>query len=245
MLGDFGDISESTGKQYRYWWRRWEEWCKERELDSRSPRPDDIVKFLDSLRDAGCGVSTVRVVISAIKKVHGNRRKSPTDSVVVRQDLLMHTRPTAATRQQGWAQRVEEDIVEKVGGQIFMMQNADTQNVRMALADISLCYLVLEDGLHYTEVAALTWGDIDIERKSVALTQRTGRKVVLPLSDDTTEALREMKPGITRKSAPVFPSRHTRKGGKEGVFHISPAQLSRRLSRAVAESGFEPPRSVS
>ena len=239
---DFENMSDGTERQYRYWWKRWSEWCLERGLTEKPARPRDVVDFLGYLTVKGFVVSTVRLAVSVIAKAHEDMEESPTKSIEVRQAILLLTRSTSAKRRPGWAQKIEEDIVERLGGQIAFLRNALAREVRRALADIALAYLVFEDGFRFTELSRLVWDDLDIEGASAAIALPSGDKLVLPLSGGSVGALDDLMPADASPSSPVFLSIYTRRNGKEGQYAMTAIHLSRRVTRVAVESGFEPTR---
>lgn len=184
-------------------------------------------------------VSTVRSVVSIIAKMYDDKDYSPIDSIEVKQELHLQTRRSSSRRHPGWAQRIEEDTIERVGGQDVIRQKSNTQVIRMALADIAMCYIVFEDGLQLSEVAGLIWMDIDFDAQTVVLKQiSSNERIIFPLSKNTISALREFRPNEVQSDSPVFPSRHTQRGGREGAYPLSVVQLSLRVSRAAVKSGF-------
>jgi integrase len=90
-----------------------------------------------------------------------------------------------------------------------------------------LSLISLHCGLRFSELAGLTWGDVDVERNAICIRNpKNGRTRFAPMTDHVRDILVEMEPG--GRSALIFPDRN---GGER-------AQMSDTFDRIVAALGF-------
>ena len=242
----FKGMRKNTERSYIYLWGMWTGWCIENGFVPKPARPADIVKFVNYLMDEKeYARSSVRCAVSVISKVHGEEDESPMDSEEVKEVMLLVSRRGAATRRPGWAKKIEEDTVERLGGQITMLKEGGSRNVRRALVDIALAYLVFEEGLHYTESAQLVWSDFNADEGNLIVpVSSSWERTALSLSEGTVTALAELRDDTSVGNIPMFISTHSKRDGEEGSFSMSSTQLSRRLARIAVKSGFEPNRTI-
>ena len=242
----FKGMRKNTERLYIYWWDMWTDWCTENGFVPKPARPAGIVKFVNYLVDEKeYAKSSVRLAVSVISKVHGEEDESPMDSEEVKEVMLLVSRRGAATRRPGWAQKIEEDTVERLGGQITMLKEAGSRNVRRALVDMALAYLVFEEGLHFTEIAELVWGDFNAdEGKLIVSVSSSWERTALTLLEGTVTALAELRDDTSVGNIPIFISTHSKRGGEKGSFSMTSTQLSRRVAQIAVKSGFEPNRAI-
>ena len=240
---DFRDLGEGSRKQYRYWWRRWQEWCASHQAPAYPARASDIASYVRHLHAEGRPLSTLRLVVSMLAKAHEDTSVSPAHDAEVRQELLALKRSGSSSLRPDWARHIEEVLVERAGGELYALRNPDDPLVMQAYADVCAAYLKYTEGIQFTEMARLRWGDIDHEKQEVVVTQTRGKRYALTVTNETARALRAYGAGVdsqgnvTNSGMPVFLNRRMNKAGNDSGA-LTPVHIARRLAHAARSAGL-------
>jgi integrase len=212
-----GAASEGTMVRYKQVSRDFLEHMGGRaKLSLAACTPGDIVSFRDKLRAGGRAVSTCNVVVKKVLSVPFEKARrlgyipaNPTHGV----DLL---KDRAEARKGEREPFTPEEVAALLG--------AAGEDWRGAIL------IAATTGLRLGDVAALTWGEVDLKGGLIRVEeiQKTGADATLPLHPDLLDWLSAQPAGIGR--APLLPSLRGRKiGGTTG--------LSRQFQKLMNKAG--------
>ncbi len=166
--------------------------------------PGDIVSFRDKLRAEGRAVSTCNMVVKKILSVPFEQ---------ARRLGYIPTNPCHGV------DLLKDRAEARKGAKEPFMPDEVAALVEAAEGDWKGAILVAATtGLRLGDIAALTWGQVDLEEKLIRVeeTQKTGASVTLPIHPELLEWIESRNAGIGK--APLLPSlKGVRVGGCNGL----------------------------
>ncbi len=165
--------------------------------------PSDIARFRDTLRKEGRAVTTCNMVVKKILSV-------PFEAA--RRQGYIPTNPTAAV------DRLSDRDHANQGGKETFTEAELARLLEHASGDWKGAIILgAHTGLRLGDVSSLCWESIDLEEGLLSVvTQKTGQKVTIAISQDFSEWLANTPKGIGK--APVFTELHsTAIGGRKGL----------------------------
>ncbi len=232
----------NTVRVQRGQWRRFEDWCRPRQLHSLGAAPADVAAYLVEASEAGRAVATIRSYAASIAAAHAAAGlPSPTADEVVKRTIAglarravrhgVRQRQAAALTAEALAAIVATATIPRRsrGGALETPEGAALR----AAVDVALVHVMRDALLRRSEAAALTWADVEhagAGSSSGRLTLRSsktdqeGGGAVLYLSQATMARLEAIRPEDASSAA--------------SVFRLGPQQLARRLAAAARAAGL-------
>ena len=212
----------STMREYRRCWKAWAAWCA---VEGQSPlpaSPENVANYVVARADAGDSVSTIRIRLAAISSEHREHgHASPTaDSNVLR--IV-----------QGLVRVKAGDTPAQVTGLtaacVQRIEAASDMRSRIQRETVALCWVMRDALLRSSEVEALQWEDISVDRDGSgqllirrSKTDQSGIGHVAYLSRQAVTALARIRPKSS--VGPVFP--------------VQRRSIERRIRSAAARAGL-------
>ena len=221
---------------YVYQWRLFEEWCRESGRQPFPAVPEDVSAYIDWRSSAGARPSTLRVITSAIARLHldagySNPCEGEVDQRVMaivrshgpapRRSVPLDLFAYLAIRETAHLPRISR------GGRLESEESAR----RRGAYDIAVIGLMRDARLRVKETAHIRWADI--EHSGTALSgygtvavrdaDRPGEPEYRYLSKDTMRLLAEI-----RGTA----------GDDERIITLQPKQLTTRVAAAARQAGL-------
>lgn len=169
-----------TLRAYRADWRRFEEWCRRREVVACPASVESVILYLTEEAQT-LKVSTLRRRLSSLAQAHrAAGLESPTEAAAVR--LLL----SGIRREKGSASRGRRPILV---ADLEAMLKALPAGV-LGLRDRALLLTGFAGAFRRSELVALDWRDLDFQAEGVVVTVRRsktdqegqGRRVAIPRS---------------------------------------------------------------
>ena len=162
--------SENTRLNYRSQARRFAAWCHAHGVKVLPAEPADVARYLTSCFRAGSKIASIAAMRSAIAALHNSAGyPKPTDAEVVRRTVRGLSREAANTPRRRAKALTAEGFAailatakrpRRFGRRTESRQTAD----RRGADDAAIAALLFQGGLRRSEVAALTWGQIQPAR---------------------------------------------------------------------------------
>ena len=231
------EIAHNTMKNYRIQWKIFTRWALSKGVPALPADAAQVAAYLaERIEQHGHKPATLRVAAAAIAFAH---RTAGLDDPCARTEVKRTLK--GATRKAGRSQKQAEALTAEAlariqstarrprpgrGGRLESPQTAQ----RRGNVDIALISLMRDALLRISEVAALTWSDIQAEPDGTgrllirrSKTDPEGQGTVAYVSAPTMAALK-----LTRDDASHSGS----------VFGLSPNQISRRIKQAAQTAGL-------
>ena len=228
-------LSENTRRVYGAALRAWGLWAAVHGVDALAAPPGAFRLYLLERAGAGVGISSVRLAVSALRKLQALSGVAPTagDQIVVDTVRGLVNRGAFVPRQ---AAALTTEVLAAISatalrrrrGRSGCDERRSTAR-RRGLVDIALCRLMSDAGLRRSEVAALVWDDLEVWADgSGRLTVRrsktdVGARVVY-VTPAAVKALAAMRPAGVRGSA--------------SIFNLAASTIARRIKAAAAAAGL-------
>ena len=161
-------LSENTRRVYGAALRSWGLWAAVHGVDALNAPPGAFRLYLLERAGAGVGISSVRLAVSALRKLQALSGVAPTagDQIVVDTVRGLVNRGAFVPRQ---AAALTTDVLAAIGatalrrrrGRSGCDERRSTARKR-GLVDIALCRLLSDAGLRRSEAAALVWDDLEV-----------------------------------------------------------------------------------
>ena len=233
----FPTAARHTQRAYRTQWRLFREWTLQQEMVRLPASPDTVARYLLDRHRRGVSLSAIRVSAAAISAVHrlwGFLSPTHTESVRSTLKQLAHSdrRPTISI--QPLTDRAVNEIqnaalTRRIGRGGFREKRSRAR--RRGRVDIALIRLLKDASLRRAEAAALVWGDITpLSKGGVLIRVRrayasSGKsEKSIPVSRDTMQALRAIRPKNTTPDM--------------SIFGLSESQVYRRIKAAASAAGL-------
>ena len=233
----FPTAARHTQRAYRTQWRLFKEWTLQQGMVRLPASPNSVATYLADRHRRGTSLSAIRVSAAAIAAVHrlwGFRSPTHTESVRSTLKQLAHSdrRPTISI--QPLTDRAviaiqNAALTRRIGRGGFREKRSRAR--RRGRVDIALIRLLKDASLRRAEAAALVWGDITplpkggglIRVRRAHASSRKSEKSI-PVSRDTMQALRAIRPKNTTPDM--------------SIFGLSESQVYRRIKAAASAAGL-------
>lgn len=232
-LAGLGDArAPATRRAYEAAWRDWLAYAERSGIPPSLPvEPGYLLAWLSACEERGLSVDSLRSRVAAMRAMHARSQSDPTTDPDVALFVAAAARRAAqAGRRREPKRALTAQIVREV--------------VREASArDRAILLVGYVSGCRRSELAALTWADVEEEGEALVLVVRTsktdqqgvGRRVGIPRNDAQPDlcpvrALRAWQ----RVPLPPGTTTHRR------VFRCSGRTIARVVQRACARAGLDP-----
>ena len=229
-------LSHNTRRSYDTQWRVFDGWCAEMGLRSLPAEPLTVARYLAARAGAGASVATLRLATSAISKAHEwAKQESPCRDPGVRASLKGWGRRLSKPQRQSGA--LTADVLAVI--RLTAVQprkrgrgiETPEQAAERARFDLALVAVLSDAGLRRSEVAALTWGDVQ------RWDDGSGRITVIRSKTDVEAigAVVAITPAAMQALDAIRPAGV---GGGEKVFGLSESQIARRVKAIAKAAGL-------
>ena len=229
-------LAPNTRRAYGGALAAWERWAALQGVDALTASPFALRAYLRERSEEGIGISSLRLTVSALRKVQALAGVEPTAHDQVVTDTFSGLARQAAMPRQAYALTAEALAVIAAtacqprvgrGGKLESPEQAR----RRGLVDIALCRVLSDAGLRRSEAAALRWDDLarwndGSGRLTVGRSKTDAEPRTVYLTPASVEALRAIQPADAHGSA--------------SVFGLSAPSISRRIRTAAAAAGLGP-----
>ena len=232
--------SENTRLNYRSQARRFAAWCHAHGVKALPAEPADVARYLTARFRAGTKIASIAAMRSAIGALHTSAGyPRPTDAEVVRKTVRGLSREAANTPRRRAKALTAEGFAailatakrpRRFGRRTESRQTAE----RRGADDAAIAALLFQSGLRRSEVAALTWGQIQPARTpDTVLVYLRGTK-----TDPTGNAadVRCLKNAGARAVLAIRPENPE---SQARLFRLNPQSIGRRISAAAKAAGIE------
>ena len=229
-------LSDNTRRTYDAQWRMFDGWCNEVGLVSLPAEPLTVARYLAARAGSGASVATLRLAASAISKAHEwAKLDSPCRDPGVRASLKGWGRRLAKPQRQSGA--LTADVLAVIRLTAVQprrrgrgMETRDQARERGKF-DVALVAILSDAGLRRSEVAALTWGDVqrwdDGSGRITVIRSKTDAEAVgavVAITPAAMQALDAIRPAGV--------------GGDVRVFGLSESQIARRVKAIAKAAGL-------
>ena len=229
-------LSENTRRTYDAQWRVFDGWCDQVGLLSLPAEPLTVARYLAARAGSGASIATLRLAASAISKAHQwAKQESPCRDPGVRASLKGWGRHLAKPQRQSGA--LTADVLAVIRLTAVQprrrgrgMETRDQARERGKF-DLALVAVLSDAGLRRSEVAALTWGDVQ------RWDDGSGRITVVRSKTDVEAigAVVAITPAAMQALDAIRPAGV---GGGEKVFGLSESQIARRVKAIARAAGL-------
>ena len=228
--------SDSTRRNYRAQWKAFCRWADEAGLASMPASPATVCAFITERADSGYRPSSIRVALAAVGFAHRTAEvPNPCESERVRRVIAGVTRKLGAYQRQ--ARPIDAEAYAAIvatarrrrpgrGGKLETVATAAARGD----VDIALIGAMRDAMLRVSEVAAITWGDVQASGDGTGTvhiarskSDQEGEGVYLYLSEPTMQALDAIRRGAD---------------DRDPVFGLSARQIVRRVKSAAKAAGL-------
>jgi len=229
--------SDNTRRNYRTQWTAFRRWADDAGLASMPAAPSTVCAFITKQAESEYKPASIRVAVAAIGFAHRTAElANPCETEQVRRVVAGVTRKLGAAQKQ--ARPIDKDAYAAIvatarlprpgrGGKLETPETAKTRGD----TDIALLAVMRDAMLRVSEVAALTWWDVQPSgdgsgtvHVARSKTDQEGEGSDLYLSEQTMEALDAIRPTDLDSSAPIF--------------DLSTRQIVRRIQSAAHAAGL-------
>ena len=232
--------SENTRLNYRSQARRFAAWCHAHGVKVLPAEPADVARYLTSCFRAGSKIASIAAMRSAIAALHNSAGyPKPTDAEVVRRTVRGLSREAANTPRRRAKALTAEGFAailatakrpRRFGRRTESRQTAD----RRGADDAAIAALLFQGGLRRSEVAALTWGQIQPARTpDTVLVYLRGTKTDPTGNAADVRCLKHVGARAVLAIRPENPASHTR------LFRLNAQSVGRRIAAAARAAGIE------
>ena len=229
-------LSDNTRRVYAAQWKLFDKWCGDVGLHPLPAEPLTVARYLAARAGDGASIATLRLVTSAIAKVHEwAGHDSPGRDRGVREALKGWGRRLARPQRQAGALTADMLAVirltapkPRARGRGF---ETPAQAAERARFDLALVAVLSDGGLRRSEAAALTWGD------APRWDDGSGRITVVRSKTDAEAqgAVVAITPAAMRARDAIRPAGV---GGGQKVFGLSESQIARRVKAVARAAGL-------
>ena len=229
-------LSDNTKRVYAAQWRLFTDWCDSVGLTPLPAGPLTVARYLAVRAGDGTTIATLRLVTSAIAKVHELAgHDSPGKDRGVRESLKGWGRRLARPQRQAGALTADVLAVIRLTAVQPRARGRGTETLAQAAErarfDLALVAVLSDGGLRRSEAAALTWGDVQ------RWDDGSGRITVIRSKTDIEAqgAVVDITPAAMRALDAIRPADA---GGEVKVFGLSESQIARRVKAAAKAAGL-------
>ncbi len=234
-----GSRSANTRKSYARAWTAFEQWCLERRTPSMPADPEFIAAYLAERAETGWRIATVRVAWAAISDAHRQgRHVEVAEHVGIRRTIAGLAR--GDRRPQRQAQGLTSEVLaairatafnpRRLGGRGNPMESKEAAQ-RRGLVDIAICSTLRDGLLRRSELATLTWGDLQLMEDGTgrilirsSKSDQEGEGEILFIGPDCVRDLLAIRPHSPDPEHPLF--------------GLSDSQIGRRIKEAGKVAGL-------
>ena len=229
-------LSDNTRRTYDAQWRIFQDWCDQVSLRSLPAEPLTVARYLAARAGSGASVATLRLTTSAISKAHEwAKLESPCRDPGVRASLKGWGRRLAKPQRQSGALTADVLAVIRLTAVQPRRRGRGLETPEQAEErgrfDVALVAVLSDAGLRRSEVAALTWGDVQRWEDG------SGRITVIRSKTDA-EAQGAVVAITPAAMAALSAIRPKGVGGEERVFGLSESQIARRVKAIARAAGL-------
>ena len=229
-------LSDNTRRVYQTQWRLFTGWCEEAGLRSLPAEPLTVARYLAARANAGASIATMRLATSAIAKAHEwAKLESPGRDPAVRASLKGWGRRLAKPQRQAGALTADVLAVIRLTAVQPRKRGRGVETAGQAEErgrfDVALVAVLSDAGLRRSEVAALTWGDVqrwdDGSGRITVVRSKTdveAQGAVVAITPAAMQALDAIRPADA--------------GGEVKVFGLSESQIARRVKVIAKSAGL-------
>ena len=224
--------SEATLRAYRTDWAIFGTWCDRRRLEALPATPATVIEFVESQREAGLAVPTLRRRLAAIRARHQERGYgNPTDDPEVRAALAPGKRPGDERA----PARKEALLPDRLAALLGAVPADTLEGVR----DRALIMLGFAGAFRRSDLVAIRVDQLEWQREGV-LVGVAGRRVPIVKGRVLcpVAALRAWLDASGIDAGPVFRSFTPRGDLRPGA--MRPEMVARKLKRYARAAGFPP-----
>ena len=228
-------LSENTRRVYGAALRSWGLWAAVHGVDALAAPPGAFRLYLLERAGAGVGISSVRLAVSALRKLQALSGVSLTanDQIVVDTVRGLVNRGAFVPRQ---AAALTTEVLAAISatalrtrrGRSGCDERRSTARKR-GLVDIALCRLMSDAGLRRSEAAALVWDDLEVWADG------SGRLTVRRSKTDTGARVVYVTPAAVKAVAAMRPAGVR---GSASIFNLAASTIARRIKAAAAAAGL-------
>lgn len=233
--------AESTRRAYESDWAHFQEWCRQHALVAMPAAPETVALYITALASSH-KPATIRRRLTVINRAHQAAGHSSPASM---QQALVRETFKGIRRKLGVAQRGKQPLYTEQLRAIVRATPDSLQGMR----DRALLLMGFAGGFRRSELAALTFDDVAVEKDGVVVTIRRsktdqeaeGRRVALPYGSNPetcpVRAYQEWADSVGAQSGPVFREVDRHGNVRENALHRDSIGLI--VKRAVARIGLD------
>ena len=220
--------SENTKRTYRSQWVLWIDWCKAKGVN---PVPADPVMVAEypAYRSESVSAATVRMALAAINVLHDLGGHTIPGTLPVVKTVMQDIARKLQAGNQKQARALDAEAVAAIRGSIN-----DKADLELKSAEtMALVQMISDSGLRRSELAALTWGDIEV--------QPDGSGRILVAKSKTDQTVEGASIAITGQAVSDLDRVAELRGSRnpnDSVFGICDKQISRRIALAAKAAGL-------
>ena len=229
-------LSDHTRRVYAAQWRLFKHWCADVGLRALPAEPLTVARYLAIRAGDGASIVTLRLATSAIAKAHEwAGHESPGKDRGVRASLKRWGRRLSKPQRQAGALTADVLAVIRLTAVQPRLRGRGIETPEQAAErgkfDVALVAVLSDAGLRRSEVAALTWGDVQrwddgsgritVTRSKTDAEAQGAVVVITPVAIKALDAIRPA--GV---------------GGEEKVFGLSESQIARRVKMIARTAGL-------
>ena len=229
-------LSDNTKRVYAALWRLFNDWCDSMDLRSMPAESLTVARYLAVRVGDGASIATLRLVTSAITKVHEwAGHESPCKDRGVRASLKGWGRRLARLQRQAGALTADVLAVIRLTAVQPRRRGCGLETAEQAAQrarfNLALVAVLSDAGLRRSEAAVLTWGDVQ------HWDDGSGRIAVLRSKTDVEAAgaVVAITPAAMRALDTIRPAGV---GGDKEVFGLSESQIARRVKAIAKAAGL-------
>ena len=229
-------LSDNTRRVYAAQWRIFNDWCGDVGLRALPADPLTVARYLAVRAGSGASVATLRLATSAISKAHEwAKLESPGRDPGLRASLKGWGRRLAKPQRQSGALTADVLSVIRLTAPKPRARGrgleTPAQAAQRARFDLALVAVLSDGGLRRSEVATLTWGDVqrwdDGSGRITVVRSKTdveAQGAVVAITSAAMNALDAIRPaGVS---------------GGQKVFGLSESQIARRVKVIAKAAGL-------
>ena len=227
-------LAPNTRRAYGGALAAWGRWAALQGVHALSAPPFALRAYLQERAAGGAGISSLRLIVAALRKVQALVGVEPTAHDQVVTDTISGLARQAAAPRQAYALTAQAlAVVTATACQPRVGRGGKLESARQArrrgLVDIALCRVLSDAGLRRSEAAALTWADVvrwddGSGRLTVGRSKTDAEARTVYLTPASVEALTAIRPADAH--------------GAAALFGLSAPSISRRIRAAAAVAGL-------
>ena len=227
-------LAPNTRRAYGGALAAWGRWAALQGVNVLGAPPFALRAYLQERAAGGVGISSLRLIVAALRKVQALVGVEPTAQDQVVTDTISGLARQAAAPRQAYALTAEAlAVVTATACQPRVGRGGKLESPRQArrrgLVDIALCRVLSDAGLRRSEAAALTWDDVarwddGSGRLTVGRSKTDAEARTVYLTPASVEALGAIRPADAH--------------GAAALFGLSAPSISRRIRAVAAVAGL-------